>query len=496
MLKRLLIANRGEIACRIIRTCRRLGVETVAVYSDADSGALHVRMADEAIKIGDAPARDSYLRIDRIVGAAKKAKVDAVHPGYGFLSENPALAEALTKEGIGFVGPKADVIRVMGDKVQARALAKEAGVPVIPGTDGELADADAMIEAQRVGYPLMVKAADGGGGMGIRAVEYQSQLLGALAQARAQAQSSFGSSRVYLERRVDGASHVEVQILADEHGNVVHLFERDCSVQRRHQKVVEETPCAKLDDKTRAALLESAVSLTKAIGYTNAGTIEFLLAPSGEFYFLEMNTRLQVEHTITEMVTGLDIVELQLRIASGEELPFDQEAVVRHGAAIEARIYPEDPETLLPTYGVVYGLHEPEGPHIRVDGALYDGYEVLPYYEPLMAKLIVWGEDRSAAIERMREAIAAYKVGGLITNQPMVDRVLAHSRFTQATYDTGFLDELIASSVTTGTGKELVAAIALGMALAQERERVAQPSKWKMHGRRQTMVGRLGGGGG
>ena len=493
MLKRLLIANRGEIACRIIRTCRRLGVETVAVYSEADEGALHVRMADEAIKIGDAPAPDSYLRIDRIVGAAKKAKVDAVHPGYGFLSENPALVEALDKEGIGFVGPSADIIRAMGDKVQARKLAKEAGVPVIPGTDGELDDADAMVEAQRVGYPLMVKAADGGGGMGIRAVEVQSQLLGALAQARAQAQGSFGSSRVYLERRVDGASHVEVQILADNQGNVVHLFERDCSVQRRNQKVIEETPCAKLTDETRAALLASAVSLAKTIGYTNAGTIEYLLAPNGEFYFLEMNTRLQVEHAITEMVTGLDIVELQLLITSGEPLPFGQEAVERRGAAIEARIYPEDPETLLPTYGVVYGLREPAGSHVRVDGALYDGYEVLPYYESLMSKLVVWGEDRNAAIARMRQAIADYQIGGLVTNQPMVDRVLAHSRFGQAAYDNGFLDELIASRVTSGTGNELVAAIALAMALAQEREQAAQPSRWKMHGRRQAMVGRLGG---
>ncbi len=493
MFERVLIANRGEIACRVIRTCKRLGIETVAVYSEADADALHVRMADQAIKIGDAPARDSYLRIDRVVGAAKKAKADAVHPGYGFLSENPAFAEAVVKEGIAFVGPSADVIRSMGDKTQARQLAKAAGVPVIPGTDGEIDDVDAMVEAQRIGYPLMVKAADGGGGMGIRVVEHEAALAEALARARDQAENFFGSRRVYLERRVDGASHVEVQVFGDTHGNAIHLFERDCSVQRRNQKVIEETPCAKIDDKTRQALLKSAVALARSIGYANAGTIEYLVSPDGEFYFLEMNTRLQVEHPITEMVTGLDLVELQLRVAAGEVLPLAQSGVSARGAAIEARIYPEDSETLLPTHGVVDRLVEPAGDGVRTDTALYEGYEVLPHYEPMMAKLIVWGEDRSAAIARMKQAIEDYQIGGVVTNQPLIARVLSHAAFVQARYHNGFLEQLL-SEPASGSGKELVAAIAVAMTLAQDREDAAQPSRWKLHGRRQALLGRLNGG--
>ena len=492
MFERVLIANRGEIACRVIRTCKRLGIETVAVYSEADADALHVRMADQAIKIGDPPARDSYLRIDRIIGAAKKAKADAIHPGYGFLSENPAFAEAVVKEGIVFIGPSADVIRSMGDKTQARQLAKAAGVPVIPGTDGELDDVEAIVEAQRIGYPLMVKAADGGGGMGIRVVEHEAALADALAGARDQAESSFGSRRVYLERRVDGASHVEVQVFGDAYGNAIHLFERDCSVQRRNQKVIEETPCAKIDEKTREGLLKSAVELTRSIGYANAGTVEYLVSPAGEFYFLEMNTRLQVEHPITEMVTGLDLVELQLRVASGEVLPLAQSDISTRGAAIEARIYPEDSDTMLPTHGVVERLREPSGDDVRADSALYEGYEVLPHYEPMMAKLVVWGEDRDAAIARMKQAVVDYEIKGVVTNQPLVARVLSHSAFAQARYHNGFLEQLL-SEPTSGSGKELVAALAVAMVLAQDREDAVQPSRWKLHGRRHAMLGRLNG---
>ena len=492
MFERVLIANRGEIACRVIRTCKRLGIETVAVYSQADADALHVRMADQAIEIGDPAARDSYLRIDRIIGAAKKAKADAIHPGYGFLSENPAFAEAVAKEGIVFIGPSADVIRSMGDKTQARQLAQAAGVPVIPGTDGEIDDMEAIVEAQRIGYPLMVKAADGGGGMGIRVVEHEAALADALVGARAQAENSFGSRRVYLERRVDGASHVEVQVFGDAYGNAIHLFERDCSVQRRNQKVIEETPCAKIDEKTREALLKSAVELTRAIGYANAGTVEYLVSPSGEFYFLEMNTRLQVEHPITEMVTGLDLVELQLRVAAGEVLPLAQSDISARGAAIEARIYPEDPDTMLPTHGVVERLREPAGDYVRVDGALYEGYEVLPHYEPMMAKLVVWGEDRDAAIARMKQAVVDYEIEGVVTNQPLVARVLSHSAFAKARYHNGFLEQLL-SEPTLGSGKELVAALAVAMALVQDREDAAQPSRWKLHGRRHAMLARLNG---
>jgi acetyl-CoA carboxylase biotin carboxylase subunit len=492
MFERVLIANRGEIACRVIRTCKRLGIETVAVYSEADADALHVRMADQAIEIGDPPARDSYLRIDRIIGAAKKAKADAIHPGYGFLSENPAFAEAVAKEGIVFIGPSADVIRSMGDKTQARQLAQAAGVPVIPGTDGEIDDIEAIVEAQRIGYPLMVKAADGGGGMGIRVVEHEAALADALSGARAQAENSFGSRRVYLERRVDGASHVEVQVFGDAYGNAIHLFERDCSVQRRNQKVIEETPCAKIDEKTREALLKSAVELTRAIGYANAGTVEYLVSPSGEFYFLEMNTRLQVEHPITEMVTGLDLVELQLRVAAGEVLPLAQSDISARGAAIEARIYPEDPDTMLPTHGVVERLREPAGDYVRADSALYEGYEVLPHYEPMMAKLVVWGEDRDAAIARMKQAVMDYEIEGVVTNQPLVARVLSHSAFAKARYHNGFLEQLL-SEPTLGSGKELVAALAVAMALVQDREDAAQPSRWKLYGRRHSMLARLNG---
>ena len=494
MFKRVLIANRGEIACRVIRTCRRLGIETVAAYSEADAEALHVRMADEAVKIGGAPAADSYLRIDRIVAAAKKVKADAIHPGYGFLSENPSFVEAVEAAKIAFIGPSASVIKQMGDKVEARGLALLADVPVIPGTDGEVSASDALTEARRVGFPLMVKAADGGGGMGIRAVEREEDLLDALEQARAQAGNFFGSDRVYLERRIDGASHVEVQVIGDHHGNVAHLFERDCSVQRRNQKVIEETPCPKLTAGQRAALLESAVRLTKTIGYTNAGTIEYLLDRDGSFYFLEMNTRLQVEHPVTEMVTGLDLVELQLRVAAGEELPIAQDDVKTRGAAIEARVYPEDPVSLLPTYGVVERLREPSGEGVRLDSALYEGYEVSPYYEPMMAKLIVWADDRAGAINRMREALDEFDTEGLVNNTALVRRVLDRSLFVEGSHDNTFLEEMLRAPVSDAGGKELIAALVVAMTLAADKAERAAPGKWKMYGRRAAMVSRLAGG--
>ena len=494
MFKRVLIANRGEVACRVIRTCRRLGIQSVAAYSEADADALHVRMADEAVKIGGAPAADSYLRIDRIVAAAKKVKADAVHPGYGFVSENPAFVEAVEAAKIAFVGPSASVIKQMGDKVEARGLALLADVPVIPGTDGEVDATDALAEARRIGFPLMVKAADGGGGMGIRAVEREEDLLDALEQARTQAGNFFGSDRVYLERRIDGASHVEVQILGDHHGNVVHLFERDCSVQRRNQKVIEETPCPKLTPPQREALLESAVRLAKTIGYANAGTIEYLLDRDGNFYFLEMNTRLQVEHPVTEMVTGLDLVELQLRVAAGEELPIAQEDVQTRGAAIEARIYPEDPVSLLPTYGVVERLREPKGDSVRLDSALYEGYAVSPYYEPMMAKLIVWADDRPAAIDRLRQALDEFDTEGVVNNTALVRRALDRTLFVEARHDNTFLEELLRTPASDGGGKELIAALALAMALATDKAERAAPGKWKMYGRRAAMVSRLAGG--
>ena len=493
MFSSVLIANRGEIACRVIRTCQKLGIEAIAVYSDADEKSLHVQMADRAVHIGDAPAADSYLNIGSIIKAARKVKAEAIHPGYGFLSENPSFVDAVEKAGMVFIGPSADLIAKMGDKVMARSIAKEAGVPVIPGTQETVEDADAEIVAREIGFPLMIKAADGGGGMGIRIVREPSQLAEAIERARAQAQGAFGSSRVYIERRVENASHVEVQIFGDTHGNAIHLFERDCSVQRRNQKVIEETPCAKLTPEVKAALLESAVRLVRKIGYTNAGTIEYLLDGDGRnFYFLEMNTRLQVEHPITEMTTGLDLVELQFRVAAGEPLGIEQADITQSGAAIEARIYPEDPVMMLPTVGTVSRLSEPSGDGVRVDSALYDGYEVSPYYEPMMAKLIVHGRDRKTAIAKMLDALNDYAIEGLVVNIPVVQRVLQHRNFRGATFDNGFLERLLEEPPSQN--KEMVAAIALAMVLDQQAAENHLVSRWRLHGRRMAMVNRLGGG--
>ena len=492
MFSSVLIANRGEIACRVVRACNRLGVRAVAVHSSADAKALHVQMADRAMHIGGAPASESYLNADAVIKAAKKAKAEAIHPGYGFLSENPAFAAAVEKAGLVFIGPSPEVIAQMGDKVTARKLAKEAGVPVSPGTDGAIDDSEAESAAREIGYPLMIKAADGGGGMGIRLVREPSQLAEALERARSQAQGAFGSSRVYLERRIENASHVEAQVIADHHGNAVHLFERDCSVQRRNQKVIEETPCAKLAPETREALLDSAVRLVKSIGYTNAGTIEYLLDKDGNFYFLEMNTRLQVEHPVTEMVTGIDLVELQLRVAAGEPLGLTQDQISRDGAAIEARIYPEDPVMLLPTAGVVSKLAEPSGPDVRVDSALYEGYEVSPHYEPMMAKLIARGPDRASAVANMLAALREYVIEGPVVNIPLIRRALRHKDFRDAAFDNGFLERML--DEPPPRDKELAAALAVAIAMDQERAHEPRFGKWRMHGRRMAMVNRLSNG--
>ncbi len=492
MFDTVLIANRGEIACRVISTCQRLGIEAVAVYSSADAKAKHVQMADRAIQIGGAPASESYLNGENIIKAAKKVKAQAIHPGYGFLSENPAFVESVEKEGLVFIGPSSKVIAQMGDKIMARRLAREAGVPISPGAEGEIDDAQAEPMARGIGFPLMIKAADGGGGMGIRVVNELSEVREAVERARSQALNAFGSSRIYMERRIQNASHVEVQVIADHYGKALHLFERDCSVQRRNQKVVEETPCAKLTPEVREALLESAVRLVKSIGYTNAGTIEYLYdAREERFYFLEMNTRLQVEHPITEMVTGLDLVELQLRVAAGERLPLTQHDVHHHGAAIEARIYPEDPVMLLPTAGTVDVLVEPEGPNIRVDSALYQGYEVSPYYESMMAKLIVHGETREEAVANMLAALDQYVIEGPVVNIPLIRRVMEHREFRDAAFDNAFLERMLNEPARNSA---LAAAIAVAIALEEEPPQEIQFSKWRAHGRRMAMVNRLSNG--
>ncbi len=441
MLHKVLVANRGEIAVRILRACRELGLGTVAVYSDADRRSLHVRRADEAYCIGAAPARDSYLRMDRLIEAAQKSGADAIHPGYGFLAENAEFAEACREAGLVFVGPPADAISAMGDKVAAREVMGEAGVPIIPGSERGLRDDDLRREAARIGFPLYIKAAAGGGGKGMRLVRQQSELDPGLSAARREAESAFGDGRVYLERALVRAHHIEIQVLADTLGNVIHLGERECSVQRRHQKLIEEAPSPTANEDLRRRMGQVAVRAAEAVGYTNAGTVEFLVDENLDFYFLEMNTRLQVEHPVTESTTDVDIVAEQLRVAAGEELAYSQEDIEHRGWAIECRITAEDGMAdFMPQSGRILRLAEPSGPGVRVDGGIYEGYEVSPYYDSLLAKLITWGDSREEAIRRMRRALDEYRIVGLPTTIPFHRQVMDDESFTQGTYDTSFLE--------------------------------------------------------
>jgi len=442
MLKKVLVANRGEIAVRILRACRELGLETVAVWSDVDRSALHVRYADEAFNIGPAPARESYLRIDRIIEVALRAKADAIHPGYGFLAENERFAKACAEAGITFIGPPADVIQKMGDKIQARLTVSKQGVAVVPGTYEALRDDAMLAEAEKIGYPLMVKAAAGGGGKGMRRVERAEDLPGAIARARSEAQAAFGDDTVYLEKIIEHARHIEIQILADAKGNVVYLGERECSIQRRHQKLVEEAPSPVVDDDLREKMGKAAVRVAKAANYINAGTIEFLVDSDKHFYFLEMNTRLQVEHPVTELVTGVDIVKEMLRVASGRPLSIKQKDVRLNGWAMECRITAEDPYNgFLPSTGKIISLYEPTGPGVRLESGVYEGFEVSLYYDPLIAKLCVWGADRSAAIMRMKRALSEYKIMGIATSIPFHQKLFTSTSFIAGLFDTSFLDE-------------------------------------------------------
>jgi acetyl-CoA carboxylase biotin carboxylase subunit len=438
-----LIANRGEIALRVIRACRDLGLKSVAVFSDADRTAAHVRLADEAIHIGAAPASESYLSIPKILDAARRVGAGAIHPGYGFLSENPDFADACAEAGFRFVGPPGRIMREMGEKTAARRVARAAGVPIVPGYDTGLDD---MREAARLagelGYPIMIKAAAGGGGKGIRFVHRPEDLESSLRLARSEAQGAFGDSSVYMEKAVIPARHIEVQIFGDTHGNVIHLGERECSIQRRHQKLIEESPSPAIDAALRARFTEAAVRLAQAVSYVNAGTCEFLLGPDGGFYFLEVNARLQVEHPVTELVTGLDLVREQLRVAAGLPLSVTQEQVVFRGHAIEARITAEDPlNRFLPASGRISALHDPAGPGVRLDGALYDGMEIPLYYDSLLAKLICWGEDRTEAIARLRRALDEYIIAGVRTTIPFARWLLAHPRFVAGDFSTDFIAE-------------------------------------------------------
>ncbi len=445
MFRRILIANRGEIAVRVIRACRELGIESVAVYSDADAGALHVSLADRAVRIGPAPATESYLSGDAVLAAARSAGADAIHPGYGFLSENHAFAAACEAAGVAFVGPRADVIARMGSKVAARLAASLAGVPVVPGeTPADQGDAALAGAARRLGFPVLIKPSEGGGGIGMKAVRDEASLLEAIGQARREALAAFGDGTLYVERLVERARHVEIQILADHHGSVVHLFERECSLQRRHQKIVEETPSTAVTPRLRARMGEAAVAVARLAGYRNAGTVEFLLEGSGDearFYFLEMNTRLQVEHPVTEQTTGVDLVAAQIRIAAGAPLAWSQDQLVQRGHAIEVRVYAEDPaRDDLPQAGPLLLYREPSMPGVRIDAGVAEGGEVSVHYDPLMAKLIAWGETRETARRRAIEALRSYPILGVRTNVPFLIALLEHPAFISGDVDTGFVD--------------------------------------------------------
>jgi acetyl-CoA carboxylase biotin carboxylase subunit len=466
MFKKILIANRGEIAVRVIRACREMGITSVAVFSDVDRASLHVRKADEAYHIGPAAAAESYLNISKILGVAKLCGADAIHPGYGFLSENAKFAEACAEAGVKFIGPTAASMEAMGSTTRARQAMEKAGVPFVPGTSKGLESVQQAEEvAERIGYPVMLKAAAGGGGKGMRLVHTRQDLKSALESAQSEAQRSFGDAEVYIEKAIVNPRHIEMQVLADEHGNCVYLGERECSIQRRHQKVLEEAPSPLVDPDMRRRMGEIAVRVAKAANYTNAGTVEFLSDQQKNFYFLEMNTRLQVEHPVTELITGLDLVHLQIRIAAGEKLPFTQEDVQIRGHAIECRIYAEDPDNnYFPSPGRISLLLAPSGPGIRRDSGMYEGWNVPIDYDPLLAKLIGYGTDRQQAISRLTRALNEYFVGGIKTNISLFRRILNDPDFVAGKLDTGFLDRLLKIPPPPAKREDAdVAAIAAGL---------------------------------
>jgi len=484
MFKKILIANRGEIAVRIIRACREMGIASVAVFSDVDRAAMHVSKADEAYHVGPAAASESYLNIDRIIAVARTCGADAIHPGYGFLSENPAFARACADDGIKFIGPPATAMEIMGSKTRARQAVQAAGVPFVPGSSRGLSLAEAEETARKIGYPVMIKAAAGGGGKGMRLVRTPEELKGAFETAQSEAQRAFKDGELYLEKYIENPRHIEIQVLGDEHGNLVYLGERECSVQRRHQKVIEEAPSAVVDEDLRRSMGQVAVHAAATAGYTNAGTVEFLVDSKRNFYFLEMNTRLQVEHPVTEMVTGLDLVHLQFRIAAGERLPFRQEDLSIRGHALECRIYAEDPENnFFPSPGRITKILQPSGPGIREDTGVYEGWSVPLEYDPMLSKLIAYAPDRPSAIARMRRALDEYFIGGIKTNLSLFRRILENSDFAAARIDTGFLDRVLASHAAdrdVPDGLEQVAAISAALFAA------SAPSKNGQNGNGRT----------
>jgi acetyl-CoA carboxylase biotin carboxylase subunit len=499
MFKKILVANRGEIAVRVMRACRELGIKPVAVYSEADKESLHVRYAEESYCIGPGQPSESYLNMDKILEVAEASGSEAVHPGYGFLSQIPAFAEKCESNGIEFVGPSSEVLEKMGDKVMARKTMARAGVPIIPGSMDPVKDEDEVVEvAERIGYPVLIKAVYGGGGKGMRVVHSKDEARQAMELARLEAETSFKSSEVYVEKLLVKPRHIEFQILADKHGNVVHLGERECSIQRRYQKLLEETPSPMMTDKLRGIMGETAIRATRASNYTNAGTVEFLVDNGGNFYFLEMNTRLQAEHLITEMVTGVDIVKEQIRIAAGEELRYEQEDIRMRGHAINCRINAEDPHRDFTPYpGTITRYHPPGGPGVRVDSALYAGYTIPIFYDSLVAKLAVWGLDRDEAIARMRNALNEYVIEGIKTTIPLHKKILDDECFRRGEVHTGLVQERIGNLVAEEYECEQVAVLLAALADHQSswREgltvipfrRPEKLSAWKMAGRLESM---------
>ena len=507
MFRKILVANRGEIAVRVIRTCREMGIRTVAVYSDADRGALHVRMADEAVRLGPAPSRESYLRIDRIIDAAKATGADAIHPGYGFLSEQAPFVEACDAAGITFIGPRPEAIAAMGDKTGARQRMIQAGVPVVPGMDEPESDVNRAREfARSIGFPVMIKAAAGGGGRGMRKVESEEEFDASFAAAQREALAAFGDDRVYVEKFLDKPRHVEIQVFADAHGNCIHLFERECSVQRRHQKVIEESPSPILDEDLRRRMGEVAVRAARAVNYLGAGTCEFLVDANKNFYFLEMNTRLQVEHPVTELRCGVDLVRWQIEVAAGKPLPLLQDEVRAQGHAIEARINAEDPaKNFMPSPGKITYLRLPGGPGTRIDSGVYPGYTVPMAYDSMIAKLIVWAPTREQAIQRLQRALSEFVVKGITTNIGYLKRIVAHPEFLSGDYDTTFLarraEELRAATNGELARVALVASAVYQYQLDKNRARklelaaqgaAAARSRWAEMGRLRAL-GRAGG---
>jgi acetyl-CoA carboxylase biotin carboxylase subunit len=499
MFKKILIANRGEIAVRILRACRELGIQSVAVFSEVDRKSLHVRLAGEAYPIGPAPSRESYLRIDKLVDVARRSGCDAVHPGYGFLAENPALPRACTDAGLTFIGPSAEAMEALGSKTAGRQLARRSDVPTVPGTNDAIENPrEVQALAQSMGYPVLLKAVSGGGGKGMRVVANDAEFASAWRDAASEALNSFGDSRVFLEKYLEKPRHVEIQILADAHGRVVSLGERECSVQRRHQKVIEEAPSPIMTPDLRKKMGDAAVRLARAGGYVNAGTVEFLVDAQNNFYFLEVNTRLQVEHPVTEQVTGLDLVKLQIAIAAGHRLPFAWETITPRGHAMEVRLYAEDPDNnFFPSPGKILSRHAPSGPGIRLDDGVYEGWTVPNDYDPLLSKLIAWGNSREETIARLRRALDEYMVTGIKTNASLFRRILTDPEFLRADIHTTWLDDLLRRPYRAEGEQESaadVAAIAAAFWQATQGFASANPSaseqpssRWKLEGRREQL---------